>query len=140
MRRGTNGSYSRRPIVRRGGFTLIEVLAAMLLIAIVLPIVMQGITAAAGASGTTRRRTEASGLAESKLGELIATSEWQGGVLQGDFSPDWPDYHWQATVNAWADDTTNSGLQQIDLKVFWKVDNREDSVTVTTLAYNRATQ
>jgi prepilin-type N-terminal cleavage/methylation domain-containing protein len=124
----------------RRAFTLIEVLAAMLLIAIVLPVVMQGITAGAGSSSTTRRRTEASGLAEAKLGELIATGDWQGGVLSGDFSPDWSDYKWQATVTAWTQDTTNSNLQEIDLRVFWKADNREDSVTVASLAYNRTPQ
>jgi prepilin-type N-terminal cleavage/methylation domain-containing protein len=123
--------------MRGSGFTLVEVLASMLLIAIVLPVVVQGITAAAGASSATKRRTEAVGLAESQLGELVSTLQWQGGVMQGDFGPDWPDYHWQATSSAWAADTSTSSLQEIDLKVFWKADSREDSVTVSTLAYAR---
>jgi prepilin-type N-terminal cleavage/methylation domain-containing protein len=126
--------------MRGSGFTLVEVLASMLLIAIVLPIVMQGITAAAAASSTTRRRTEAAGLAESQLGELLSTLQWQGGVMQGDFGPDWPDYHWQATSTAWAADTSTSNLQEIDLRVSWKADSREDSVTVSTLAYVRNQQ
>jgi hypothetical protein len=99
--------------------------------------VMQGITSAAAASSATRRRTEAAGLAESKLGEILATLQWQGGVMQGDFGPDWPDYHWQATLVPWALDTSTSNLQEIDLRVIWRANNREDSVTVSTLAYVR---
>jgi prepilin-type N-terminal cleavage/methylation domain-containing protein len=126
--------------MRGSGFTLVEVLASMLLIAIVLPVVMQGITSAAGASSATRRRTEAAGLAESKLGEIVSTLQWQGGIMQGDFGPDWSDYHWQASTSAWAQDTSTSSLQEIDLRVFWKANNHEDSVTVSTLAYVRNQQ
>jgi prepilin-type N-terminal cleavage/methylation domain-containing protein len=129
-----------RMYMRGSGFTLVEVLASMLLIAIVLPVVMQGITSAAGASSATRRRTEAAGLAESKLGEILATQQWQGGIMQGDFGPDWSDYKWQATAAAWTPDTSTSSLQEINLRVFWKASNREDSVTVSTLAYVRGQQ
>jgi prepilin-type N-terminal cleavage/methylation domain-containing protein len=126
--------------MRGYGFTLIEVLAAMLLIAIVLPVVMQGITAGLAASSAARRRTEAAGLAEEKMGEILANGLWQGGVMQGDFSPDWPDYKWQATVSGWAQDTSLSNLQEIDLRVFWTADNREQAVNLSTLAYVRGSQ
>lgn len=128
----------RRCVTTRGrgnGFTLVEVLAAMLLIAIVLPAVMQGITLSVNAGNAARRRTEASGLAQSKLAELIATDEWQTGAMSGDFSPDWPDYRWEATAQAWGQDTTGMGLQEIDLRVIWTARGREDSVEVSTLVH-----
>ena len=119
------------------GFTLIEVLAAMLLMAIVLPTVMQGVAAATRTASDSRHRTEAAGLAEEKLNEILTTGQWQGGTLSGDFGNDWPGYRWQANVGAWAADTTTVGLQQIDLSVLWNGPTRQQSITLSTLAYVR---
>lgn len=123
-------------IANRRGFTLVEVLAAMLLIAIVLPIAMKGITLAASAGTESRRRSEAAGLAQSKLGELIATGDWETGNQSGTFAPNWPDYRWEAGVVAWS--TSSSGqsstsLQQVDVRVLWTARTREDSITLSTL-------
>ena len=121
--------------VPRGGFTLVEVLAATLLIAIVLPSIMEGVSVATRAASTSRSRNEATMLAQGKLSELVATGQWQGGNLSGDFSPDWPRYQWQATVQSWAADTSGAGLQQIDVRVSWVDRNREDSLTLSTIIY-----
>jgi hypothetical protein len=123
-----------------------------MLIAIVLPAIMKGIALSSSAATTARRRTEAAGLAEAKLQEIIATDQWQnGGNLSGDFGSDWPDYTWQATVTPWTQTTTysassastnstaDSTLQQVDLRVMWKSRGRDDSLTISTLAYERTT-
>jgi general secretion pathway protein I len=130
-------SVGRRPRGRRG-FTLIEVLATLLLLAIVLPAVMQGVSLASGMASSSKRRNEAAGLAESKLNELIATGQWQSGQTSGDFGTDWPDYHWQASIGSWQYDTTSAGLQQLDVQVTWMYRNRPDSVALSTLTYVRA--
>jgi len=129
-----------RPTVHRRAFTLVEVLAAMLLMAIVLPPVMEGVSLATRNASDARHRTEAAGLAEEKLSEILATQQWQGGTLSGDFGSDAPAYHWQATVNGWAADTTSVGLQQIDLSVLWNDSaGRQKSVILSTLTYVRTT-
>ncbi|MGD1278170.1 MAG: prepilin-type N-terminal cleavage/methylation domain-containing protein [Tepidisphaeraceae bacterium] len=122
---------------RRRGFTLIEVLATLMLLAIVFPVMMQGITVAGSVADAARRRTEATGLAQSKLAEIVANGQWQQGNLSGDFGSDWPAYRWEATVQPWTLDNTSQSLQQIDLRVVWTARGRENSVTVTTLAYVR---
>lgn len=125
---------------RKRGFTLIEVLATMLLIAIVLPTVMRGVAAASGTASLSRHRTEAAGLAQAKLAQLMASGEWQAGILSGDFGADYPDYRWRATVTAWPLDQTTAGLQLVDCSVLWTGrGGREDSVTVSTLTYVRTT-
>ncbi|HSU68524.1 MAG TPA: prepilin-type N-terminal cleavage/methylation domain-containing protein [Tepidisphaeraceae bacterium] len=126
--------------MNRRGFTLIEVLATLLLMAIVIPSLMKGINMAMGTASAAQRRTEAAGLAESKLNEILATQQWQTGQLSGDFGPDWPDYRWQATLNTWNQDNTNAGLQQLDLQVLYTYRNRPESVTLSTLTYVRAQQ
>jgi len=119
------------------GFTLVEVLATLLLIAIVLPVVNNAIVAASSAGSEARHRTEAAGLAQSKLSELIVTAAWNGGIQAGDFGPDWRGYRWQATAASWPNDTQGVGLSQLDLTVYWQSRNREESVTVSSLVYIR---
>jgi len=134
---GRGGNAALR---RRGGFTLVEVLAATLLIAIVLPSVMEGVSVATRAATSARYRNEATSLAQGKLAELLATNAWQSGNLSGDFSPDWPRYQWSATEQAWAGDLTGAGLQEIDLRVTWFDRNRQDSITLSTITYPNQTQ
>jgi len=130
---------------RGRGFTLIEVLAALLLMAVVMPVVMNGISLATRTSSTARRRDEAAGLAQAKLAEIISSGQWQNGNLSGDFSPDWPDYRWEAALQAQMNSnlgitTTEVTLQQLDLRVIWRARNAEDSVTLSTLVYQRTSQ
>jgi general secretion pathway protein I len=136
----------RAPAIRnpqstiRNGFTLVEVLAALLLIAIVLPAVMRGISTATGMATVTRMRTEAAGLAQAKLGELIATGDWQSGNLSGTFGSDWPDYRWEAASQGWSGDTSGSNLTQVDVRVLFTLRGREEAITLSTMAYARSVQ
>lgn len=128
-----SSSLSTQRFSRGRAFTLVEVLAAMVLIAIVLPVVMRGITMATEIASQTRRKTEATGLAQTKLTELIATGEWQNGNLSGDFSPDHPDYKWQSEVVYWDQDGTGVSVEQVNLVVTWTARNREQSIALSTL-------
>jgi prepilin-type N-terminal cleavage/methylation domain-containing protein len=122
---------------RRRAFTLVEVLAALMLITIVLPTAMEAITLSVGAADAARYRNVAAGLAESKLNELVTNNLWQNGNQGGDFGTAWPNFRWQLSVQPWAQDTTSAGLQQLDLEVLWTARNREESLTVSTLSYVR---
>jgi len=123
----------------RTGFTLIECLATMLLMAIVLPVAVQGINTTLHSADSTRNRTEAAGLAQSKLSELIVggSAVWSAGGLSGDFGADWPGFKWNATVTPWVNDTQNVGLQQLDVNVTWNTGNQPHTLTVTGLVYTR---
>jgi general secretion pathway protein I len=125
---------------RHRGFTLVEVLAATLLIAIVLPSIMEGVSVATRAATTARYRNEATTLAQEKLSEVLATNASQTGNLSGDFSPDWPRYQWNATVQAWTGDLTGAGLQEIDVTVSWLDRGRQDSITLSTITYPNQTE
>ena len=122
---------------RRSGFTLVEVLVTLMFLAISLPAIMQGISLATKVGAQTVRRTEAAGLAQSKLAEIVGTEEWQTGNLSGDFGSDWPAFRWEATVQPWAQDTTSAGIQEIDLNVNWTDQGKQQAVTLSTLAYVR---
>src|SRR3990172_12486000 len=86
---------------RRRAFTLIEVLASLVLIAIILPVAVKGIALATRTEGVAAERMEAASLAETKLAEMQLTQAWTNGELSGDFAPGWPRYEWSAEVSEW---------------------------------------
>jgi type II secretory pathway pseudopilin PulG len=116
---------------RRRAFTLVEILATLVLVAIILPVAMSGISLALAVADESRRQTEASALAQNKMAEIIACGLWQTASLAGDFSPDRPEYRWSAQVTDWQ----VANLRQLDVQVLWNNRGRERCVTLTTLVY-----
>jgi len=115
------------------GFTLIEVLAALLLVGIVLPAVMEGISLANQAGRIAKTKLEATALAESKLNEIVASGQWNISAGSGDFAPDYPDYRWAVQVQ-----DRDYNVSEVDVMVTWMVRETPRSVTVSTLVYNIA--
>jgi type II secretion system protein I len=123
------------------GFTLIEVLVALLLIGIVIPAIMHAITAAAQAGNAARHRNDAALLAKSQMASLIlAVSQGQNPVLAGDAEQNGFTFHWKSALQPWNQDTTTMGIQEIDLTVSWADGRRSESMRLSSLAYNREGQ
>jgi len=116
---------------RAAGFTLIEVLATLVFAAIILPVVLRGISLATTAASDARRRAEATALAQNRLAELIATGEWQAPGLTGDFGQEWPEYQWAAEVTNWE----GTSLRQVQVRVTWWARGQEHAIALTTLVY-----
>ena len=115
-------------------FTLIEVLATLLLVGIVLPVVMNGLSLCLNTADVARGQTEATSLAQTRLAELLVTGDWQRSSLSGDFGTDWPGYRWAAEAKDW--ETT---LRQVDMTVSWTSRGKDRAVTLTTLVYTGTT-
>lgn len=122
-----------RPIRPTGsgasGFTLIEVLAALLLVALVLPAAMRGVSLAVTATAQTHRREVAATLAVNKLNDLIATGGWSSEAPDGDFGEAYPEYHWELTVEDWE----GASVQLIQIDVLWESRGQPQSLTMSTL-------
>jgi prepilin-type N-terminal cleavage/methylation domain-containing protein len=118
---------NRTPRDQSSGFTLIEVLATMVLLGILLPVSMQAITACLRAAGSARHMTEAAGLAQAKLNELITTNQWTS-AANGDFGQDHPGYRFETSNVA-----RDYGLTELDLRVEWLERGLPRYVTVSTL-------
>lgn len=116
---------------RTDGFTFIELLATVVLIAVIMPVAMQAIALCTRLAGQSRQETEAATLARAKLTELVVSREWESGDQAGDFGTDWPDYQWTATLTDWIDAT----VRELDLTVLWQSQGKERSVTLSTLVY-----
>ena len=86
--------------VANRGFTLLEVLAALLLVAVVLPVLMGALNTATHVGGLAHDRAEAAMLAENKLNEVLIDQSWQFGDETGAFTDDSDDpdaarYTWE---------------------------------------------
>jgi prepilin-type N-terminal cleavage/methylation domain-containing protein len=113
---------------RRRGFTIVEVLATLVLLGIVLPVAMRGISLALRAASNARHMSEATGLAEQKLAELTSGDLSLAGGSGGDFGADHPGYSWTSQSTA-----RDYGLTQIDVRVTWTAQAQERGLVVSTL-------
>jgi prepilin-type N-terminal cleavage/methylation domain-containing protein len=118
---------------RRGGFTLIEVLATIVLLGIVLPVALRGTTLALAAASHAKHLSEASTLAETKLNELtstISSGQVSTGPSAGDF-PDSPDYRW-TSQSVYRD----YGLTELTVQVTWNERGQDRTFNVSTYVYS----
>lgn len=115
------------------GFTLIEILAALLLIGLVLPAVMKGISIISILASDSDHKYEALDLAETKLAEVLLEESWQNSSSQsGSFENEYEDYQWVIDASDW----TQAGIKQIDVFVYWQQRNRQREIKLSTLVYN----
>ncbi len=118
---------------QRRAFTLVEVLATIVLIAIVIPVAMQGVTLATRMASHSKRQIQASCLAKSKLSELVVSQAWQNTARSGNFGKDWPDYEWTLESSSWM----LSSVTELAVRVSWEgpASLERRSVMLSTLVY-----
>jgi len=89
----------RRIFTRRGGFTLLEVMIAMAIMAIALVAVYQSQSQSVSMASDSRFLTTASLLAQSRMAEIDTdTRKAIAATTNGDFGEAFPDYRWQMEV------------------------------------------
>lgn len=118
-----------RFLKREPGFTLIEVLTAMLFMAVVIPVAVRAMTISNRSGIVAERKRVAMRLADTILTESVLTESWRDGEVQGDFEGEWPGYSWVIEDDVWEEDT----MRVITAEVFFEVQGREYSVRISTL-------
>jgi general secretion pathway protein I len=147
-RKGRVGAL-RRPdaAVRRpchvAAFTLAEVLAAMLFLAIVIPVAVEALHVSSLAGEVAARKGVAARIADRILNESIVMTNWMGGAQNGTISEGALDFKWTLAVQNWPSGpgqtlTPQSGLpvpmQMLTATVDFPAQGRDYSVTLSTLA------
>ena len=111
------------------GFTLVEMLAAMLFVAIVIPAAARGLILANRAGVVAERTRVAAELADYLLTEAIVTESWMDGYQEGDFGEEWPEYRWVLEDDSWDEDT----MRVVSVEVLFNVQETEYEVRLSTL-------
>jgi general secretion pathway protein I len=104
------------------GFTLLEVMVAMAIIAIALTAVLGSQSQSVSLASEAKFSTTAPLLAQSKMAQIEVAELRDLNDDSGDFGDDFPGYTWQLSVkNVVFEEPVNVAerLRQIDLKISW---------------------
>lgn len=112
-------------------FTLAEVLAALLFMAIVIPVALQAMRVAGRAGALAERKREAARVAERILNESVVTTNWNKSALSGTIMEADREYKWQLRTESW---TESADMRLLSVEVDFPVQGEEYSVRMSTLA------
>lgn len=115
------------------GFTLAEVLAALMFMAIVIPVAMQGLNIASRAGAVAERKREAVRVAERLLNENVATTNWIQSAQSGTVKELDREYQWKLRSDRW----TESTMQLLTVEVTFPVQGKDYAVQLSTLVESR---
>lgn len=114
----------------KGGFTLAEVLAALVFMAIVIPVAVQALRIGARASESALRKDAATRIARQALDEAVVVSSPTGGSQRGSVSENQVNYQWEVRSEAWQ----VSQLRLLTARVSYAVQGANQEIQLTTLA------
>jgi len=112
------------------GFTLAEVLAALLFLAIVIPAAVEALHVATLSGEVAVRKGEAARIADRVLNESLVLTNWNTGTQSGTVSEGGQDFRWTLTSQNWPVDA----LQLVTVNVKYAAQGRDFSVQFSTLA------
>jgi prepilin-type N-terminal cleavage/methylation domain-containing protein len=118
---------------RSKGFTLAEVLAALLLMGIVVPVAIQGMHIASRAGEVAARKGEAARIAQRVLNENVVTTNWNQSSQSGTVLEGLRRYRWNLHSDTWNQDPNQSVILQLSVEVFYVAQNSEYSLRMSTL-------
>ncbi len=114
-------------------FTLAEVLAALLFMAIVVPVAVEGLHIASLAGAVAQRKGEAARIAQRVLTENLVTTNWNQSVQSGSTTEGQREFRWTLRSDPWLQDPAQNVLRQLSVEVTFTAQNREYTVKMCTL-------
>jgi general secretion pathway protein I len=106
------------------GFTLLEVMIAVAIIAIALTVLLGSQSQSVSFANSAKFETMAALLAQGKMSEIVLQETDALSSESGDFGDDYPGYAWESTVSDVSipgGEVLSDYLKQIDLTVTWGV-------------------
>ena len=114
----------------RGGFTLAEVMAALMFLAIVIPTAVEVLHVASLAGEVAARKSTAARIADRVLSESLVTTNWSNGTQSGTVTEGAIDYRWRLTSQIWPQDA----MESVTAEVTYQAQGKTYSVSLSTLA------
>ena len=125
---------------KRAGFTLAEVLAALALMAIVIPVAIHGLRVAGLAGAVAQRKALAARIAERLLNETVVTRQWNQSVQNGTEQAGPYQFRWTIRNEPWnqlALNQTSGGQYGVNQSVVNQTSIHQLSVDVAFAAQDR---
>lgn len=130
MDKSRHSSFAIRHSKRTAAFTLAEVLAALVFMAIVIPVVVECLHVASQAGEVAQRKTEAARVAERILNESIVTTNWNQSAQNGTAADGMREFSWTLQNEPWNQDP----IRLLTVQVKYNVQGKDYSVQLSTLA------
>jgi Tfp pilus assembly protein PilV len=117
----------------QSGFTLAEVLAALLFMAIVVPVAIEGLHIAGLAGAVAERKGEAARIAQRVLTENLVTTNWSQSVQNGTTLDGQREFRWTLRTDPWTQDPAQTTMRQLSVQVEFTAQDRKYYVNMSTL-------
>lgn len=114
-------------------FTLAEVLAALLFMAIVIPVALEAMHIASRAGIVAQRKSEAAQVAVRILNENIVTTNWNQAVQSGTLTEGIRQFRWTLHNDPWIQDPLQIVMRQLSVEVAFMAQGQDYSVRMSTL-------
>jgi hypothetical protein len=111
-------------------FTLAEVLAALLFLAIVIPAAVEAMHISSLAGEVAARKSVAARVADRILNESIVTTNWNRGTQTGTAAEGTLDLRWKLTAENWPQDS----MELLTAEVTFSAKGHDYTVKASTLA------
>ncbi len=118
----------------QSAFTLAEVMAALVFMAIVIPVALEGLSIASRAGEVAARKSEAALVAERVLNENLVTTNWTQTLQSGAIRQGLRDFQWTLHNDPWNGDPGQPDMRQLTVEVTFVAQGRDYSVHLSTLA------
>jgi len=115
------------------GFTLAEVLAALLFMSIVIPVALEAMHVASRAGTVAARKGEAARVAQRLLAETLVTTNWNQAVQGGTVTEGQRQFAWTMHSDPWNQDPNQNVIHQLSVEVTFTAQNQEYAVRMSTL-------
>ena len=115
------------------GFTLAEVLAALLFMAIVIPAALEGMHIASLAGTVAARKAEAARVAQRLLAENLVSTNSNQAAQGGTVTEGQRQFSYTMRSDPWNQDPTQNVIRRLSVEVKFTVQNRDYSVRLSTL-------
>jgi general secretion pathway protein I len=111
----SDGNTSKKRFLSPTGFTLLEVMIALAIIATALVVLLHCYGIGVSMANESKNISLATMLAQEKMGEIELTGYPEIGESDGDFDERYPHFHWAHSVSA----TPIENLRRVGLIVTW---------------------
>ena len=121
---------------RTAAFTLAEVLAALVFMAIVIPVALWALSISSRVGEVAARRGEAALVAERVLNESMVTTNWNLSAQTGVQRQGVREFPYTVRNDPWTQDPNATTMRLVTVEVKYHVQGQDYSFTLSTLADN----